>query len=170
MLRTTNAIDLSFTPSSTIDEDFQNRPRLRIVEPPPRGTPIFPGEAATQDMLERKNRRSDLIVLVQRFATEDFGWSFEHENTRLSHATMNAAIQFLSLLPMNQVEPKITPTGEGGLEVVWERSEVTAVVIEGWTLHAVKAAGTPQAEYIHDIPFTGNEVPPEILAAIPRLS
>lgn len=129
---------------------------------------VMPGEAATPDVLRREEAREALIALVHRFAAYGLTWN-PSEAGKITPMTELTAVVFLRALPAGKAFPKISPDGEGGLMLVWERVDGPVLLtIDNLRLHAVIAAATPAAEYIDDLPFDlPQDIPQQILDAIP---
>jgi hypothetical protein len=131
-------------------------------------TAVVPGEAATREVLGHEEKRQAMIALVRRFA--DFGLSWRAgEPAKITPTTQHVSEAFLRALPSGKALPQISPDGEGGLMMVWERSGGPFILtIDDLRLHGVMAAGTPQAEYMDDLPLDSAQViPDQVLDAIP---
>jgi hypothetical protein len=129
---------------------------------------VVPGEAATPDVLGHEEKRQAMIALVRRFAAFGLSWR-AGEQAKITPTTQHVSEAFLRALPSGKVLPKISPDGEGGLMAIWEGSGKPLVLtIDDLRLHGVIAAGTPQAEYIDDMPLDSAQVIQDrILDAIP---
>ena len=147
------------------DSQAPQRTRTRY----PSDVAVFPGTPASEEVIDRERKRRALIDLVWRFSVHGLSWTAE-TTVKISADTAWAAVAFLQTLPGNAALPKIAPDGEGGLTMVWEqgRGESLLLVIDGWRIHLVLAAATPNAEYLDELPFDGEEIPPKVSAAIPR--
>jgi hypothetical protein len=149
------------------DFDIAHRESLRLTEFPAADLSVLPGEAASSEALSRDKDREVLLELVRRFSVEGLSW-VSGSTVKISTTTSAAATAFLQALNTARVLPKISPDGEGGLLLVWERVEnPVLVVVEGWRLHLVTAAATPRATYSDDLPFDGEQIPKVVLDAIP---
>ncbi len=128
---------------------------------------VMPGELATDDVFNHQRERDELIGLASRFAIDGLSWE-AGQSVGISAATEHAARQFLNVLPSGKALPKISPDGEEGLLMVWERNgDPLLITVDDLRLHAVVGATTPHAEYFANIPFDEPEIPQHILDAIP---
>ncbi len=109
-----------------------------------------------------------MIALVHRFAAYGLSWS-NTEPAKITPLTQQVSEAFLSALPAGKAFPKISPDGEGGLMMVWQRAgDPFLLTIDDLRLHGVVAAGTDRAEYIDDLPFDlAEDIPQRILGCIP---
>ena len=150
-------------------EGMANRPSIqwRPWRPPSPSVAVFPGELATVDVFLHEKRRDELKLLTRRFAKDGLSWTAGNSFV-ISSPTEHAAQLFLSTLPSGKALPKISPDGEGGLLMVWERDgDPLLITVDDLRLHAVIGATTGHAEYMNDIPFDRPEIPQAILDAIP---
>jgi hypothetical protein len=124
--------------------------------------------AVTKDVLSRKANRKALADLVSQIADEGLSWT-ACKPISISSQTKDGALSLLRGLPLNIKAPKISPDGDGGLMLVWDdRHSPTLLVVDGWKLHLVKAATTPNAEYFDDVHFSEGSIPSEIVSALPK--
>lgn len=145
---------------------IDKRERIAIPELSIPDVAVLPGKAATSDALEIRKEKELLLALVQHFVEEGFSRNFECAGT-ITHDTADAARSLLAILPSDVEIPKIAPDGEGALVVAWEMTEPNIIlIIDNWRLHLIKNATTPQAEYLDDLPFDGEQIPNAILEAI----
>ena len=123
---------------------------------------------ARADVLGHEEERQAMIALIGRFAVSGLSWR-AGEMARITPTTRSVSEAFLRALPSGKALPKISPDGEGGLMMVWEGSgRPFVLIVDDLRLHGVIAAGTPQAEYIDDMPLDSAQVLPDsILDAIP---
>jgi hypothetical protein len=86
----------------------------------------------------------------------------------ISRTTFHAVAAFVEALPRSKCLPKVTSDGEGGLTMAWTvpGQNRTLITLADWTLYAVFQAGSPEAEYLPDVPFAGI-IADEILTVIP---
>ena len=126
---------------------------------------VMPGEALTKEVMARFKEKQNFIALIDMFTREDF---YQHVDARISETTAEAAKAFFTLLIKKISKlPKIAPDGDGGLLSVWENDGATAMlVIDGWSLHFVTHAMTPNANYFDDVRFNEEEIPAEIYNGI----
>jgi hypothetical protein len=129
---------------------------------------VMPGQAATPEVVGREKTRQDLIALVHRVAVYGLSWTAE-QPSKITAATRQIAEAFLRALPAGKALPKISPDGEGRLIMAWEMTDGPLLMtVDDLSLHAVIAAGTPNAEYIDDMPFDPLEpISQKILDSIP---
>lgn len=147
--------------------DIELRESLKLADVESMSVAVLPGQAATQDAISRDKARRALIDLTRKFFVQGFSWS-AGAAVRISEDTTNAAAAFLLALPSGAALPKISPDGEGGLLMVWEyRGDLVIAVIDGWRIHLVARATTPDALYLDDRPFDGEQIPKAILESIP---
>lgn len=123
---------------------------------------VVPGEALTKEVMNRLTQRRKFFDLIEMFSKTKF---YENENSKISETTAEAAKVFFTLLRSYNL-PRIVPDGEGGLLSVWEGDSTVMLLIDGWTLHLVTNATTPQAQYYDDIRFNEEGIPTEILNGI----
>lgn len=156
---------LGYGPRQLIEEDIRRREDLEIP-PDIDDLSVMPGEIIDATLIEREQTKAALVDLVRRMGAERLSWS--GEAVGISWETVAAAEAFIRDLPLCVKSPKISPDGEGGLMVVWDEPPApTLVIIDGWRLHLVKAATTPNAEYHDDIGFTEGSIPSVVLDALP---
>ena len=126
---------------------------------------VLPGVALTDEVIARIKEKQNFIALIDMFARKDF---FQNEDAKITDTTAEAAKAFFTLLIKKVSKlPKIVPDGDGGLLSVWEKDETTAMlVIDGWNLHLVTHAMTPNAIYYDDRRFNEEEIPTEIYDGI----
>jgi hypothetical protein len=117
---------------------------------------------------ELRETRQALIRLVRRFADVGLSW-VAGQSAKITVSTQLTAQVFLRALPASKALPKISPDGEGGLVMVWDGTTGPLLLtIDGFHLHAVIGATTPQAEYVDNAPFgLGRNIPQRILDSIP---
>jgi hypothetical protein len=116
-------------------------------------------------------KRSALKELITGLTKEPFSWSPDDgELVRLDSS--RTAQRFLDVLPPDRELPRVAPDGDGGLYMAWEKPDQPTVVvgIVDNAVYGVVAPGTPQSRHIPEEEFDGENVPPEILSAIPKRS
>ncbi len=116
-------------------------------------------------------KRSTLKELITALTKEPFSWSPDDgELVRLESS--RTAQGFLEVLPTDRELPRVAPDGDGGLYMAWENpGQPTVVVgIVDNEVYGVVAPGTPESRHIPEEEFDGENVPPEILTAIPKHS
>lgn len=125
---------------------------------------VHAGQLLSDAVMERDKLVAMIFKSISRFAAE------EDPNYRISPVTAKAAVRFFHALGTQRALPKIAPDGEDSLMAVWDAADgALAVVLENDRLHVVEKAGTPQARYFDDLPFSGSEIPEEIRELIPTL-
>lgn len=126
---------------------------------------VLPGDALTEEVLADYREKQKFILLIDMFTRRDY---FDRDDARISVTTAEASKAFFTMLIKKITKlPKIAPDGEGGLLSVWEKEGHTAMlVIDGWNLHLVTKAMTPNASYFDDIKFNEDEIPTEIYDGI----
>jgi hypothetical protein len=130
-------------------------------------TSISPGEAVTQEVIDRYAHREALVKLTRLLATDGISWG-DSDPAKISPESAKAAIIFLQRLRVDQALPKISPDGEGGVMLVWEeKGDPVVLEIQDWRMHLVTAAATPRAVYRNHLPFDGEQIPDEVSKAIP---
>ena len=138
---------------------LQAREQITLLETEDEDISVLPGKRATAETLERQRILERMHHLIDRFATEGFGWDAESACT-ITPDTARAAKMFLDLIPHAAMLPRIAPDGDGGLTVVWERNgNHDLLVIEDWTIHIVRNAATNHAQYEDNIRFDGQRLP-----------
>ena len=147
-------------------EAVQGREQITLVETEDEDLSVLPGVRATAEALKRQRTVRRLHRLIDKFATEGFGWSAESVCTIMPD-TAKAAQRLLDLMSDTAELPKIAPDGDGGLTAVWERNgDHDLLVISGWTMHIVRNAATDRAEYDEDIHFDGQVLPESVKSLI----
>lgn len=123
---------------------------------------------ATNHYSEFEQNRRSLSQLISHLNSNPI--FIDEVTSRVSARNIDDALRFVSYLPANKILPKVAPDGEGGVVFAWEGLESdTLVVIEKGFISAVIRATRPDAEYFHNIPFDCDQIPSEILQAIPAL-
>ncbi|WP_294368337.1 hypothetical protein [Pseudacidovorax sp.] len=91
-----------------------------------------------------------------------------HELDQISLKTSMYAGWFIRSLPTTRSLPKVSPDGDGGLQMAWdvEGSGRTLITINDEMLYGVISAGTRSASYLDERQFMG-VVEEDFLAAIP---
>lgn len=127
---------------------------------------VYPGEVLTFDVI---NKKKEFKKTVDKFF--NLLDSFNQEQQRegygdciVSQPTYDAAKRFFTLL-LEKTEslPRISPSGDGGLEAIWKKGQKkTILVVDSWVLNLVTGATTPQAEYFEDIRFDEQKIPDQI--------
>jgi hypothetical protein len=147
--------------------DIGKRESVKLVDVNGPDVSVLPGKAATEEAIAEEKLRASIIELVNHFLTE--GHSRQAGRvTKISTDTRSSAIALFSSLPHGLVPPKLSPDGDGGLIMVWESSTGSALaVLDGWTIHVVKAPATAHAEYFDDIPYDRERIPSILLQVIP---
>jgi hypothetical protein len=125
-----------------------------------------PGEAITQDIVERNKRFRAALSLISDFERDGFSWS-NSSPRKISPETALAAKNLLRSLGAGADLPKLAPDSEGTLAMVWERGNASVLIlVDGDVLHLARNAATPQATYLDNLPFDGYEIPEEIKNAL----
>jgi hypothetical protein len=112
--------------------------------------------------------RVALAAAIQSFSTEGLTWS-DRDPTLVDPASAESAIAFLCALPSTRELPKISPDGEGGVMLIWESGQETAMItVDGTMLLPVINPGRPTSAHMQAVAFDGETVPPAVLGILPR--
>ena len=127
---------------------------------------VFPGEAATVQFMEKFQARKRIEAVVDHYRVHGF-YSSRDELGKISESSRAVAKKLLKQLPNDVPLPTVAPDGETGILFHWQFGgrEVVVTVVDH-ILHCVNNAGTPQANYLDDLPFQDDQVPQGILAAL----
>ncbi len=127
---------------------------------------VLPGDDATPEAIDRSQNRQAAEKLIDRFASEGFSWSGERVH-RASLASAEASKTFLGALPSDIGLPRLAPDSEGSITAVWDNGDNPIIVtFDGWRLHFIIGATTPNARYFDDLDFSSREVPQAALQAL----
>jgi hypothetical protein len=115
---------------------------------------------------EKARRRGELESVIRRLVMVPFG---NPESGKISPEVAITAHELLALLPDQTPLPRVGPDHERGLLLAWENTspELIATLREH-SLHFVVNPGTPDALYFDDLPFTGDQLPAELLKYLPK--
>jgi hypothetical protein len=139
---------------------------IKVATATSSNTAVWPGEAATPEVIAQEKKRNRLMELAKHFAKEGTSL-FAGRKSTISQDTANAAIALLQSMTDASKLPLISPDGEEGLMMLWEDPDAPLLVtLQGWQLHVVINATTPQAEYHDALPYDGERVPQVLLSAI----
>lgn len=126
------------------------------------------GAPVTLANINRAREIDRITTLISKFVHSGLSWDGRN-SSRVSMDTGTAAICLLYALGMKKRLPKIAPDGEGGLDLLWDGDSPVLIVVDGWKLHVVFNAATPQATYLDGVPFNGLSIPDFISKAIPTM-
>lgn len=127
---------------------------------------VYPGELLTFDFINKKKEHKKTVDNFFNLL-DSFNKDQQHEayeDCSVSKPTYDAAKRFFTLL-LEKTEslPRISPSGDGGLEAIWKNGQKkTILVVDSWVLNLVTGATTPQAEYFEDIRFDEQKIPDQI--------
>jgi len=154
-------------PTPKAVQGIENNERLRLIYTGSDDAAVLPGQMVTEDVVTRNKTKARLIELIRQFAAEGFSRA-DGVDGKITPETAEAAnILFNTLLPAAKI-PKVAPDGEGGLMVVWEHEvDPVVLVVDNWKVHLITAATTPRAQYFEDLPFDGEQVPRQVIEAVP---
>ena len=108
--------------------------------------------------------KREIIYLIEQFMLHGMSWNSD-KPVKISDKTAEMAKAFVTLLPTKASFPKISPSGDDDLTMMWNRGNAgnLLVVIDGERVSAVRFAGTADAVYLDGLPFDGKEIPKELL-------
>ena len=139
---------------------------VELLAPEVTDLAVFPGSAASSGVRSAQHSRLMLSRLIDKLSEDGFAFDADHLE-RVSPPSRDAANAVVNLLPDEGVFPKIAPDGEGAIALHFETGESHVIVIvDGWNLHLVRNAATPEAEYFDDIPFDGVSLPQQLIGVL----
>ncbi|MFJ1214040.1 hypothetical protein [Burkholderia pyrrocinia] len=148
-------------------EEIEMREAVTVANYAEPDVAVLPGQAVTREVLQAIQAKERLRKLIVRFAKE--GFCKGGEELKITESTAEVASLVVNLLPPAASLPKIVPSEEGALTVVWDRlDDPVILIISGWRLDIVTAAATPRAEYYDNVVFDGDRLPEELTEAISK--
>jgi len=147
------------TESGNVTEPTALRSRPARIRPSASSLSALPGVAITPEVSASREQRRTLAAIFWRLQV----------SKRISATTYQYAQWFVRALPRDYRLPKVSPDGDGGLQMAWDvpNSGRTLITLNDSVICGVAGAGTPDAVYLDEVSFDG-VIDDAFLAIIPK--